>query len=374
MISDALKEAKIIVVDDEWANIELLKMLLKRWGFINIVATSDSTEVVGLVRAVRPDLILLDLHMPNMDGFDVLKGLREVTAPDDYVPVLVLTADITNTTKQRALSGGARDFLVKPFDATEVLLRVTSLLEARRLHPRLENCSTDLAREVETRTQQITQKSHELDATRLEVLKRLARAAEFRDDDTGQHTIRVGVLSAEIARLLGKKIDYVTDMREAAPLHDLGKIGIPDAILLKPGKLTPEEWDIMKTHTTIGANILSGSKDPLLRLSEEIALTHHEKWNGTGYMRMKGTEIPLSGRIVAIADVFDALSNDRPYKKAWTQQDAVAEILRQRGEHFDPDVVDAFKVVLERMITESGELHPGDAARVNPALRPSATG
>lgn len=374
MISDALKEAKIIVVDDEWANIELLKMLLKRWGFINIVATSDSTEVVGLVRAVRPDLILLDLHMPNMDGFDVLKGLREVTAPDDYVPVLVLTADITNTTKQRALSGGARDFLVKPFDATEVLLRVTNLLETRHLHTRLENYSTDLAREVETRTQQITQKSHELDATRLEVLKRLARAAEFRDDDTGQHTIRVGVLSAEIARLLGKKIDYVTDMREAAPLHDLGKIGIPDAILLKPGKLTPEEWDIMKTHTTIGANILSGSKDPLLRLSEEIALTHHEKWNGTGYMRMKGTEIPLSGRIVAIADVFDALSNDRPYKKAWTQQDAVAEILRQRGEHFDPDVVDAFKVVLERMITESGELHPGDAARVNPALRPSATG
>lgn len=374
MISDALKEAKIIVVDDEWANIELLKMLLKRWGFMNIVATSDSTEVVGLVRAVRPDLILLDLHMPNMDGFDVLKGLREVTAPDDYVPVLVLTADITNTTKQRALSGGARDFLVKPFDATEVLLRVTNLLETRRLHTRLENYSTDLAREVETRTQQITQKSHELDATRLEVLKRLARAAEFRDDDTGQHTIRVGVLSAEIARVLGKKIDYVTDMREAAPLHDLGKIGIPDAILLKPGKLTPEEWDIMKTHTTIGANILSGSKDPLLRLSEEIALTHHEKWNGTGYMRMKGTEIPLSGRIVAIADVFDALSNDRPYKKAWTQQDAVAEILRQRGEHFDPDVVDAFKVVLERMITESGELHPGDAARVNPALRPSATG
>ena len=373
MNNEELKSAKILVVDDEWANIELLKMLLKRWGFLNVVATSDSTEAVGLVRAVRPDLILLDLHMPKMDGFEVLKGIREVTAIDDYLPVLVLTADITNVTKQRALSSGARDFLVKPFDATEVLLRVTNLLETRHLHTRLENYSTDLAREVELRTQQITQKSNELEATRLEILKRLASAAEFRDDDTGQHTIRVGVLSAEIARVLGKDMKFVKDMREAAPLHDLGKIGIPDEILLKPGKLTPEEWEIMKSHTAIGAKILAGSKDPLLRLSEEIALTHHEKWNGTGYMRMKGTEIPLSGRIVAIADVFDALTNHRPYKKAWTREEAVAEILKQRGEHFDPQVVDAFQIVLERMISESRELHPGDAARLNPSISATPT-
>jgi len=373
MISDDLKGSKILVVDDEWANIELLKMLLKRWGFTNVVATSDSTEAIGLVRAVRPDLVLLDLHMPKLDGFEVLKGIREVTTPDEYLPVLVLTADVTNSTKQRALSGGARDFLIKPFDATEVLLRVTNLLETRHLHTRLENYTTDLAREVEVRTQQITQKSNELEAARLEVLKRLASAAEFRDDDTGQHTIRVGVLSAEIARVLGKNMEFVKDMREAAPLHDIGKIGIPDDILLKPGKLTPEEWEVMKTHTSIGAKILAGSKDPLLRLSEEIALTHHEKWNGNGYMRMKGTEIPLSGRIVAIADVFDALTNVRPYKKAWTREEAVAEIVKQRGEHFDPQVVDAFQVVLERMITESGELHPGDAARVNPSIRPTPT-
>jgi putative two-component system response regulator len=205
----------------------------------------------------------------------------------------------------------------------------------------------------------VRDRTRELEAAQIEIIERLARAAEFRDDNTGQHTQRVGQMSALIARQLGMPDTQVALMRRAAPLHDVGKIGIPDSILLKMGKLTTEEFDVVKTHTTIGARILSGGKFPLLRLAEEIAFSHHERWDGTGYARISGTDIPLAGRIVTVADVFDALTQQRPYKPAWPIADAIGEIERQRGRQFDPGVVDAFLRVIEHQHVQAANGFPG---------------
>lgn len=338
-----MKKGNILIIDDEPANVELLALLLKNWGFENLKTVTDSSSAMDVVRSWNPDLILLDLHMPGKSGFDILDELRPLTmSSEEYLPVIVLTADVTPQARQRALAGGAKDFLCKPFDAVEVCLRTTNLLEVRLLQLRLANYNQVLEQTVSERTAALTQANEELQESKAEILHRLARAAEFRDDATGQHTIRVGVISAAIAKELGMPPDYVEIMKRAAPLHDIGKIGVPDEILLKNGHLDDDEWQIMKRHTDIGAKILAGSNNPLLVLAEEIVLTHHENWDGTGYNGIKGDEIPLSGRIVAVADVFDALAHDRPYKTAWPPEDALEEINAQRGRKFDPRVVDAF--------------------------------
>src|SRR5262249_7002028 len=224
----------------------------------------------------RPDILLLDMHMPGLSGFDVMERLRELIGPGTYLPILVLTADISPAIKQRALACGAKDFLTKPFDLTEVVLRIRNLLETRFLHLQLAGQNRELEIKVRERTL-------DLEAARLEVLQRLSLAAEFRDDDTGQHTQRVGHTSALLAQALGLSDEQVELVRLAAPLHDVGKIGIADAILLKPGKLTSEEFRVMTTHTTMGGEILAGSRSPLLQLAELIALNHHERWDGSGY-------------------------------------------------------------------------------------------
>jgi putative two-component system response regulator len=259
-----------------------------------------------------------------------------------FLPILVLTADMTPQAKQQALSGGASDFLLKPFDATEVLLRIGNLLQTRRLHLELQDQNQLLERRVSDRTAQ-------LEAAHNEILERLALAAEYRDDETHQHTLRVGEASALLAAALGLSDEQVGQLRQAAPLHDIGKIGISDTVLLKPAKLTPEEFEHVKTHTLIGGRILADSPVTVLQLGREIALTHHERWDGSGYPHgLKGEGIPLSGRIVTVADVFDALTHDRPYKHAWPIDQAVAEITTQRERQFDPDVVDAFLGLLDR--------------------------
>jgi len=262
----------------------------------------------------------------------------------------VLTADATPDAKRRALSAGARDFLTKPLDHIEVLLRIRNLLETRLLHVQLANQNQILDERVRLRTR-------ELEAARVEILERLAVAAEYRDDDTGKHTARVGFVSARIAAAMDRPPSEVELIRRAAPLHDVGKIGIPDAILLKPGKLTPEEWAVMKEHAPIGAGILGGSTAPVLQLAEEIAASHHERWEGGGYPRgLAGTQIPLASRIVAVADVLDATTHERPYKPAWPLEDALAEIEAQAGRHFDPEVVEVFLPTAGDLVLEMEQL------------------
>jgi putative two-component system response regulator len=259
----------------------------------------------------------------------------------------MLTADVSAETKQQALAFGAKDFVTKPFELTEVRLRIKNLLETRFLHLQLQGQNQLLEIKVRERTR-------DLEEARIESLQRLSLAAEFRDDATGQHTQRVGRVSALLAQALGLPDELVQLVRLAAPLHDVGKIGIADAILLKPGKLDPDEFRVMTTHTTIGGHILSGSQSPLLQLAEQIALSHHECWDGGGYpLGLRGEDIPLAGRIVSVADVFDALTHRRPYKEAWPAGDAAAEIERQGRSKFDPRVVEAFlKLLREGLLQE----------------------
>lgn len=330
-----LQGAHMLLVDDQELNLRVLRHVLERAGLADIETTQDPWAVTGLVAKRTPDLIVIDLHMPGLDGFGVMDELRPQLDAAGYLPILVLTADVTDDARRRALEGGARDFLTKPIDPIEVILRTRNLLETRLLYQEQERRNVDLEERVQQRTA-------EVEAANLETLDRLARTAEYRDDQTGRHVERVGRVSALIARQLGLDEDVVRLLRRAAPLHDLGKIAIPDAILLAPRKLEPAEFEEMKTHTTIGARILSGSQSTLLQLAERIALTHHERWDGRGYHGLAADDIPLASRIVGLADVFDALTHERPYKSAWPVDFAVAEIRSGRGSHFDPAVVDAF--------------------------------
>ena len=334
------KQARILIVDDEAANVELLRRLLERAGFSRLDSTNDPREAAPMFKRLGPDLVLLDLHMPHMDGLQVIDELNQL-GHASYLPILMLTGDMTPEARREALSRGAKDFVNKPFHADEVLLRIRTLLETRFLYLQIQSQNQMLEAKVQERTQ-------ELEAAQIEIIERLARAAEFRDDNTGQHTERVGQMAALLAQEIGLADGQVALIRRAAPLHDVGKIGIPDSVLLKLGKLTDEEFALVKTHTTIGARILSGSHFSLLRLAEEIAFSHHERWDGSGYEGIVGDAIPLAGRIVAIADVFDALTQKRPYKAAWPIGDAVSEIERQRSRQFDPTIVDAFLRVIDR--------------------------
>ncbi|HTU78661.1 MAG TPA: HD domain-containing phosphohydrolase [Solirubrobacteraceae bacterium] len=331
-----LKQLPILAVDDEEANLLLLRRVLERAGYTNVATTTDPTRVPAMFLETHPRLVLLDLHMPQMDGFELMERLGPLTTERREIPFLVLTADVTEQARRRALSLGARDFLAKPLDHIELLLRVRNVLHVQQLQDRLFEQNANLEELVAARTL-------DLERARLEILERLALAAEYRDDDTQEHAWRIGRACFLLGVGLGLPRDEVELIRRAAPLHDIGKIGIPDAILLKPGKLTDEEFEQVKAHATIGAEILSGSGSSLLRMAETIALTHHERWDGNGYPnRLVGEEIPLAGRIVAVADVFDALTHERPYKQAWEIKEAVTEIFHQSGRHFDPSVVDTF--------------------------------
>jgi len=332
----AVKQAKVVVVDDNEGNVLVLEALLARWGCSQVTSTTDSSTAVALCERIEPDILLLDLQMPTPDGFQVMEMLEARMKAEVPLPVLVLTGDVSLEVKRRALSMGAADFLTKPFDPVEVRSRVANLVKTRLLQKELTSHNAILEERVRERT-------GDFERAELEVLERLARAAEFRDDDTGEHTQRVGHTVGLLAEGMLLPAPTVRLLRLAAPLHDVGKIGVPDGVLLKPGKLTSEEFEVMKTHVSIGGSILSRSQSPLLRLGEQIALSHHERWDGTGYPAgLGGEEIPVTGRIVAVADVFDALTHDRPYKEAWPVDEAVAEIGRQSGRQFDPGVVEAF--------------------------------
>jgi len=333
-------KARILIIDDEATNVEVLRRVLERSGFTRVQTTTDPREARTLYLDFRPDLILLDLHMPHVDGLAVMDELNEI-AEATYLPILILTGDVSPEARRDALSRGAKDFVHKPFSTDEVLLRIGTLLETRFLYLQIQSQNQMLEAKVRERTR-------ELEGAQFEIIERLAKAAEFRDDNTGQHTERVGQMAALMAKQIGLPESQVSLIRRAAPLHDVGKIGIPDSILLKPGKLSSDEFALVKTHTSIGARILSGSRFPILRLAEEIAFSHHERWDGDGYARIAGDSIPLPGRIVAIADVFDALTQRRPYKDAWPVDEAIAEIEQQRGRQFEPKLVEAFLRIIEQ--------------------------
>jgi putative two-component system response regulator len=332
---ERIKRAGVLVVDDEPANVKLLERMLAQEGYTNVTATMDPEEAVTLYRRNHYDIVLLDLNMPRLDGFGVMKALTEIDHAD-IPPILVITAQTDRDSRLRALQEGGRDFLNKPFDRVELMARIRNMLEMRLLH----NDVRDQNEILETRVQERTLELHD---TRLEIIRRLGRAAEYRDNETGLHIIRMSKTSALLGQAVGMSAGESELMLNASPMHDIGKIGIPDRILLKPGKLDPDEWTVMKTHTTIGAEMLSGHNSELMEMAAEIALSHHEKFDGSGYPRgLKGTAIPLTGRVVALADVFDALTSERPYKKAWPVADALRFIDDNRGSHFDPAVVDAF--------------------------------
>ena len=334
-------ESKILIIDDDRAALDALRRMLRRAGYRQIISTSDPRDALQLCLWRSPDLILLDLHMPYLDGEGLLARIRAETPVEHQVPVIVLTGDVTRAAKRRAFLAGAQDYMTKPYHREEVLLRIRTQLATLGLQRELRSRAVELEAAVRERT-------GDLERTQIELLDRLARAAEYRDDDTGEHAERVGRLAAQIAAELGVAPERVELIWRAAALHDVGKIGISDDILLKPGKLSPEEMARMREHVSIGAAILGGGSSKYLQIAERIALTHHEWWDGNGYLGLAGEDIPLEGRIVAVADVFDALTSDRPYKSAWSRGDAIEHILRLSGTHFDPAVVSAFTQIIRR--------------------------
>ena len=329
-------EAKILLVDDEEINLLLLERILHRAGYTSVRSTPDPREAIEIFQEFQPDLVCTDLHMPFMSGIGLLESLQKFIDPKTYLPIIILTADLSSDAEHEALTKGAKDFLNKPFQANQIRLRLHNLLQTRFLQLELQRQNEMLEEKVKNRT-------IELEAARLDALERLALAAEYRDHTTGMHTKRVGDLSALIALKLGFSEEEVDLVRRAAPLHDVGKIGIPDDILLKPGKLTNSEFDVMKAHVNLGSSLLSHGQSQLTQLAEKIALTHHERWDGSGYpLGLKGDDIPLVGQIVAVADVFDTLINERPYKEPWPIEKAIEEIKHQSGKWFSPRVVAVF--------------------------------
>ncbi len=349
-ISNEMKSACVLAVDDELPNVKLLERMLSAKGFEHILSTQDPRQVLSLVRDNDVDLILLDINMPHMDGYEVMAQLKS-EIPEGVPPILVLTAQHAQDFRQRALDSGARDYVTKPFDADELFSRVKNLLEVHQANKYMSQQNAILDERVRQRTEELELAHEQLHESRLQVVRRLGRAAEYRDNETGLHIIRMSKMAALIAKQAGMSDEECDLLLNAAPMHDIGKIGIPDYVLLKPGKLDPDEWKIMKTHAQIGADILAGDDMPLLNMASGIALTHHEKWDGSGYPNgLKGEEIPLVGRITALADVFDALTSERPYKKAWSVEDSVALIKSESGKQFEPALVEHFLTILNSIV------------------------
>ena len=368
---DRFVDAGILIVDDEPVNVDLLKVYLEDAQYNRLITTHDSREVFGLVEKHNPDVILIDLMMPDISGIDIL----EWRAQHDIakrIPVIVLTANTEPEARVKALRLGATDFLNKPVDPCELLLRLHNVLVTKSYQNQLHETSQKLELIIRQRTL-------ELEASRQEAIHCLARAAEYRDDDTGKHVIRVGKFSRTIALRLGISHRVSALLEQAAQLHDVGKIGIPDSILCKPGRLDPDEYAVMKRHcpigrkiiqpltdrewkrlrehTSNGADLLGVPSSPIMKMAAVIAQTHHEKWDGSGYpMGLSGEQIPLEGRIVAVADVFDALSSSRPYKPAYDNDKCFSILEEGRGAHFDPRVLDAFFDSIDEILKIKQEL------------------
>lgn len=332
-------ELKLMIVDDEPINVMLLEEIAKEMGH-DPVSFLNPNEALEWSQQNPVDLIIVDFNMPGMNGLDLLSEIRTV---HPEIMSIMITANISNDLKLEALRLGVNDFLTKPVSTAEFQLRLQNIIHIKNSMKSQKEFSRQLAIEVEKAT-------HELKKSQFEALDVLSRTAEYKDPETGSHIARVSHYSKMLAKLHGLD-DYEQELLfYAAPLHDIGKVGIEDSVLLKPGKLTDVEFERMKMHSTIGYNILKNSSNPYLIAGTVVAQSHHEKYNGRGYPNgLAGEDIPLYGRIVAIADVFDALTSVRPYKKAWSFEEAMELIVREKGEHFDPALADLFIENIDRV-------------------------
>ncbi len=333
-MSDILS-SQILIIDDRPANIETLRGFLELGGFTNITAQTNPLKALKLIDDHSFDLILTDLMMPQIDGFEVLNHLQNHPL-NGKTPTLVLTAVREETEEVKAFELGARDFLSKPFSRAKVTSRCQNFLQMSAQQRQLEHQKQWLEDEVRRKTAKLRH-------TQKQLLRQLGRAGEFKDNETGLHVVRMSLFAQQIGRTLGLSDSKAKQLRDVAPMHDIGKIGIPDNVLLKPGKLDDAEWKIMRCHPGIGARILGKDPCDLMKKAREVALSHHERWDGTGYPKgHKGESIPLFGRICAVADVYDALTTHRPYKKPWPEEEALAFVTQNSETHFDPMVVQAF--------------------------------
>ena len=355
-IGKNISGASILIVDDVIDNVDRLEMMLESAGYENVIGITDSRDVEGHFRSRRIDLLLLDIRMPHIDGFQIMERLSSLIR-DDYLPVLVLTAQQDRETRMRALDLGAKDFLTKPFDHFETLIRIRNLLEVRMLYNERRRQAEILEEKVKDRTREVEAKAQDLLHAQIEIIRTLARVSEYRDNETGRHIVRVAKTSRLLALACGLDEDEAAWIELAAPLHDIGKVGIPDHILLKPGCLNEDEMAVMKSHSKIGGMIFGNYQSKVIEKARIIAESHHEKWDGSGYpYGLRGEDISIEARIVTVADVFDALLSNRPYKKAWSVDNAVAFINDQAAKHFDPTVVRAFNNILPQILLIQMEL------------------
>lgn len=355
------KTKRILVIEDDIMNRRLLITILARLGY-TVDEAFDGINGIEKVEATPPDLILLDLDLPRMNGFEVARHLKQ-SDKTRIIPIVVVSSFAEVEHRIKALEAGADDFLSKPIDQIELRARVQSLLKVKDYNDHMVSYQRILEEEVNNRTEQLRQAFDELkNATEkikhasLDTTIRLSQAAEYKDEETGSHIKRMGYYAAAIAETMSLPPEDIEAILYAAPMHDIGKIGIPDRILLKTGPLDNTEWEAMMQHTVIGGNLLSGSDAYVIQMAEQIALAHHEKWDGSGYPKgLKAPEIPIWGRISAIADVFDALTSKRPYKKALSIEQSLSILEKSRGTHFDPIVFDAFISIKEKILAIRGE-------------------
>ena len=353
-MKSTVRNPKILIVDDLKENLVLLEKFLAPAGF-DVVKASNGEEALRCVAEHAPDLILLDLVMPKMDGFQVCEALKQ--NPNTHrIPIVIVSGLTDRATNVKALQAGADDFIAKPFDSFILKARVESSLKAKFLQDRIFDCQRQLQEQNDNLETAVRERTAQVTRTQQVAVFSLAKLAESRDPETGKHLERMRLYSREVASeiITLEKYrdtldeDFVNQIFKSSPLHDIGKVGIPDCILLKPGKLTDEEFDIMKTHSVIGGDTLKAADieagtHSFLAMGRDIAYSHHEKWDGSGYpFGLEGKDIPLASRIVAIGDVYDALTSKRPYKEPFSHEKSMGIILDGRGSHFDPDVVDAF--------------------------------
>lgn len=339
-MNDSSSKQKILIVDDEPLNIKVLTEILKSEYEIHFA--TNGPDALETAFSDTPDLVLLDIMMPGMDGYEVCNKLTE-SQNTNKIPIIFITAKSEDSDETKGLELGAVDYIKKPFNRAIVKARVKTHLLLKKAHETLENQNEILKQKVKKRT-------WELERTQIEIAERLGLAAEYRDEETGNHIRRMSEYCRILGQLSGFSPEDCDILALSSTLHDIGKISIPDGVLLKPGGLTEDERKIMMTHTKIGAKLLSGSRSRLLQMAEAIAHTHHERWDGTGYPKgLKGEEIPLEGRITAVADTFDAYISKRPYKDAWPMEKAMDEIRKRAGSHFDPKLVSLFLELVPKL-------------------------